>query len=380
MKHGVFVMGWLLAGLLLGGLALRAAEAPHTEYGNLLEASNSANWGGGKYVGAKYAVSFLVHKGGELQAFWTHWRTPAPGYGGGDLGTWNFELHTDNPTGHVPSDTILSKVTGFTHPPEGYFRIALPKVKLEAGAIYHMVMYNTDPDARTNWSSPNMIRSRIETPWQQVVAQSLTGDNTWAPVRTADAQQLTLYGGYARASYLLEYADGTSEGQPYYSARFLPIFATTFVGEQLMWKARPDTKIVELGFPVFAVGTPADALYYTLEDWDGNKLATGKLAGPDTIKPTPEWYRAKLDPPVTLQQGKYYRLYLSAPGCKDEKNGYGVYAPYSSTKVPGWPELTWGGWGGRETTGKDGKWTPSADATPMDLSFSLLGDEVTGEK
>ena len=357
----------------LGEIAQEVQNKP-AEYGNTLEASNSANWGGGKWENAKYALSFIAKHDSELDAVWTHWRTTAPGYGGGDLGTWTFELHTDNPDSHVPSDTIISKVVGFKNPPEGYFRIDLPNVKLENGKVYHLVMYNTDPDPRTNWSSPNMIRSRIDDPWAGEGPQTW-GENGWKPVVSADAQQLTMYGGHARAAYLLEYTDGTKDGQPYYSASRRLIFGTSNLGELIPWK-QPDLMLSEIGFPVFTVGKPADALNFTLEEMeDGKVLLTGKLVEADKTTTSPEWYRVKLATPIVLQQGKNYRFYLSAPGCADEKNCYGIFIPYSSEKVTGWPELTWGGRGGRFTYFKDGKWQLEG-SIPYDLSFSLLGTLV----
>jgi hypothetical protein len=344
----------------------QAATLPGDELGNTFEGFGAANWAMGRYADFKFAIAFIPRASKRLSSMTICWKT-ARGYGGGTYGVWSFELQRNNTRGHLPSGTVLARLDGKTNPPEGYYKLDFPGVDLQAGEIYHLVMYNTDPRPMENWSSPNTIMSFPDRPWRGEGALSFDGrgwrdwgakDNRCAPYRGS------------RAAYLLEYADGTKEGMPYYFAYEHRIHGGTWQGEQFTW-TQDDVQVRQFGFSVFSNGVPKSELRFVLEEANGGKvLASDIVAKPDGMTELPQWQRVTLDDPVTLKKGVSYRLYLKAPDCSVE-HGYATYVVYATQAVPGWGEQTWGGISGCAVT-YEGAWKRTP--VPADLTFSMIAE------
>ncbi len=343
--------------------ALPSAPAPGSELGNTFEGFGAANWSMGRYPGTRFAIGFVPKASKPLTAMVIVWKT-ARGYGAGTFGTWTFELRMDNPRGHLPGDAVLARLEGKKNPPEGYYKLEFQKVSLTAGVVYHLVMYNTDPDPQENWSSPNTIMSQPDQPWRGEGVLSFDGrgwrdwgarDNRCAPFRGS------------RAAYLLEYDDGTTEGMPYYFAYEHRMYGGVYQGEQFIWK-QPDTKVQQFGFAVFSVGEPTGDLTMVLEELNGTVVASAVAATPAGMTELPAWHRVTLDAPVTLKKDTGYRLYLKAPACTKEA-AYATFIVYATEAVPGWNEQTWGGSSAYAVT-FDGAWRRTR--VPADLTFSML--------
>lgn len=359
------------------GSAENAAIAPRVplrgafELGHTFEGFASANWSLARYRDTKCALSFIPQRSGTLQAVWLCWKT-AKGYGAGTLGVWTFELQTDDGHGR-PSGKTIVRTDGMTQPPDGYWHIALPPATLKAGQEYHLVIYNTDPAPEQNWSSPNTIMSMPAERWNGDGVMSWD-TRAWAPWGSRSNPVTPRKG--SKAAYLLEYADGASEGMPYYSAKRYRIHGNARVGESLTWQ-QPDARIGWIGFPFFRIGTPPAPVDYVLATMDGQVLATGQLATPKQVATIPNWHLVALATPVVLRRGQAYRLYLQSEGCMNSDNCYAVYAPYTSLRIPQWPALTWGGETAQLCYFTDAWQTP---AVPTDLSFSLQAAETIGDK
>ncbi|MHB9025182.1 MAG: hypothetical protein ACYC7E_13585 [Armatimonadota bacterium] len=334
------------------------------EAGNLFEGFGCANWSWGRYPRYKFAVSFTTQSGGDLTAFWMCWKT-ARGYGAGNLGTWNFELQTDAPQSHAPSGTIISQLTGMTGPPDGYYRLPLPRVRLNANTVYHLVMYNTDPSPEINWSSPNTIMSVPESPWRGNGVMSFNGLG-WTAWGSIDNPCTPGKGSHS--AYLLQYANGTVEGMPYYSATRRLIYGTRREGQQFPW-SKDDCQVMQVAFPIFSVGQPAGGISYVLEDLQGGPSVSGTLPTTGMKIGVPQWCAATVSQALILKKGRTYRLYLKAPECASEINCYGIYVPYSSEQVPGWPDLTWEKTAGKHVM-REQNW--GSLGVPADMSFSLI--------
>lgn len=362
----------MLAGLLAAiiGCALQAAPAPSPsagkELGNLFQGFGSANWSGGRIPGNKFAISFIARHSKPVAYIWICWKTSA-GYAQGNYGAWSFELQSDNPHGHLPSGDILMRLDNIRQPPEGYFLLKVNNIALVAGRHYHLVMYNTDPNPEQNWSSPNTIMSLPDEPWRGEGVMNFDG-TAWTPWGSPDNPYALKSG--SRAAYLLQFTDDTVEGMPYYSASERRLFGQRYEGEQFTWWSA-DVRIGQLGFCVSSVGKPAGELQFALEKADGTPISRGIVASPRTVKAQPAWSRVELRTPLTLKRGQRYRLYLLAPSCMDEVNCYATYLPYSSERVPGWPELTWGGrQAGSISHTREQGWKDSP--IPADLTFSMV--------
>ncbi|MHB9131111.1 MAG: hypothetical protein ACYDBB_08485 [Armatimonadota bacterium] len=339
------------------------------EFGNTFQGFGSANWSWGRYPAHRFAISFHARQSKTLECMWICWKT-AGGYGAGTLGVWNFELQTDATPGHTPSGKILSKLTRVTRPPEGYFQLDLPPVAVRAGEIYHLVMYNIDPEPGKNWSSPNTIMSVVGDPWQGEGVMSFDGA-TWSPWGS-QANPLTPGKG-SRAAYLIKYTDGTYEGMPYYSATERRVYRQMQEGEEFLWQ-QPTVRIATLGIPVYRIGKPTGALNYTIEEVGGATLATGELAAPDQVTTIPQWRWVSLPVAITLEKGKSYRLSLGASKASGEGNCYAIVVPYATEQIPGWHELTWGGRQARHMSCDDTRaWRDTAG--PADMTFSLTAVE-----
>lgn len=342
-----------------------ATPLPGTELGNTFEGFGAANWSMGRYPGNKFAIAFMPKASKPLAAMWIVWKT-ARGYGAGTFGIWSFELRADNPRGHLPGDTVLARLDGLTNPPEGYYKLAFPNVPLTAGQVYHLVMYNTDPNPRDNWSSPNTIMSFPDQPWRGNGVLSYDG-RSWRDWGARDNRCAPLRG--SRAAYLLEYADGTKDGEPYYFAYEHRIYGGVYQGEQFIWK-KADVNIQSLGFPVFSDGEPNGDLTCVLETLDGAVLASATVATPNGMTELPAWYRCSFDAPVTLKKDVGYRLYLKAPTCTKDAC-YATFVVYATATVPGWNDQTWGGPSACAVT-FDGAWRKTP--VPADLSFSMMAE------
>jgi len=349
------------------------ATAVGVERGNTFEGYGSANWSWGRYKGYKFAISFKPAMSKTLDSIWIVWKS-ASGYGGGNLGTWTFELHADNAANHTPAPAVLQttkrkavKVTGLRKPPDGYLKVNLPNVAVTAGKIYHLVIYNTDKNPQKNWSSPNTIMSRPDIPWQGEGCMSYDGKK-WSPWGSLSNPVAPGQGG--RAAYALVYTDNTAEGLPYYSATMRFIFQATYEGEVFPWNS-PTVSVTGLGTSVFSAGTPAGPLRIVLEEVDGIILTDQILVNPAQVSAVPTWFTVTLPTPITLEQGKNYRLSLRADTCTDTNNCYVITMPYSSQQVPGWMAATWGGSGSYGIFFNGSTWQKETVPEP-DLSFSLI--------
>jgi len=370
--HSVRLIATIATCLVLALLFLPGAQtapsgmADGTVLGNLFEGYGSANWSWGRYPGYKFAISFVAQHNKRLSYCWICWKTAA-GYANGNNGSWTFELQADDPRTHQPTGQVLARLANIRQPPEGYFLLNFSSVPLVAGQHYHLVMANVDPRPGENWSSPNTILSTSDRVWNGTGVLSFDGKR-WQPWGSVDNPCQPGAGG--RAAYCLQFDDGTVEGMPYYSATMLPLYADHAVGEQFTWR-KADIRISQLGFPVFCTGKPPAALSYTLETAAGKRVATGVLVTPAAVQTKPSWQRVSLPKPIPLRNGVTYRLYLSAPACHEEANGYRIYVPYSSEKVPGWPDLTWNGRNAICVTDtRTEGWKPLS--IPADLTFSMV--------
>lgn len=345
------------------------ANGSEQEFGHLFEAFGAANWAGGRYPGAKFSYSFRARHGGELEAMWICWIT-LPGYGAGNYGKWDFELQTDDPQGHQPSGNVVAAMREVQITPRlVYFRLDLPNVALQEGAVYHLVMYNVDPQPQANWSSPNTIIGLPDATWRGEGVMAQYKDTKWAPWGTVVNPRAPRQG--SRGPYLLEFADGHHEGQPYYSAKKRFIYGQLAEAERFTWRGA-QTNITRLGFPVFRTGEPKGPLTITVEDGEGTVLAQGVLAMPKDVRKGANtgWHHVTLNPSVTLETGKAYRLKLTAPECMEKQHGYGIYVPFTSKAIPGWVDVSWGGADGASMY-FDGQWHDAV--VPADMTFSLVG-------
>lgn len=368
-----------LKGTGVDGGALISASAPVTidipepcEYGQTLEGMGSANFNWLTNADTKFSIAFRAPRSGAITGLITQWRT-APGYGAGNLGTYSFELHGNGPD-NFPGATIVASTSGVRPEVDGYIRFAL-SASLTEGEIYHLVVYNTDPDPATNWSSPNTLMTRIR-PWDGTgFTCSVCEHGAWRPWCSQWNPFNTQRDNYVNGSHsplMLSWDDGGVWGDPYWSAAVTSgpayFYGKNRAGELIVWN-HPAAKISQIGISVMRKGTPGPLLYH-LEQIGVGDLATGTIATSQNIASgdTPTWVYKKLATPVTLKSGVSYRLWFESPKSRNSSNYYYQYPVYGRGELPEWLEAGWGGTQSRYLTSTGNGWI---DLVTHELTFSL---------
>jgi len=122
--------------------------------------------------------------------------------------------------------------------------------------------------------------------------------------------------------YVIEYADGRTEGQPYSLMAPWVILEKSMVGQTVRPFSNYD--ISEIAFVVSLEGNPSDNLYYAVYDENNNILRNGTFATPDDLFTKKVWHQVSLESPLSLNSGELYRFILSSPGT-DLDNPYKIY-------------------------------------------------------
>lgn len=361
---------------------------PRTEVGQVLEGAGRANFDWFKRRGVRFAVAFRAEKDGEITQLALPWRTTkkttaASSYGWGTYGSYTFSLHGST-ADQLPDDTVLASAddifpTAAMHGHDDFPLVVPLHAKLTQGQLYHLVITNTDPTPEENWSSLNTVMTRV-TPWKAWAANGSDArglayqDGRWSPWCSLhnpwNTEQRNDCNG-SRVALVLSWADGTTTGDPYWSAAVedpARIEGAAAAGERIVWQ-HPTTSISRIGLSVARQGAPRGMLYYHLDDLTGNELVSGILATPEQVLSTPTWVYATLPHPISLTRGASYRLWFASPESSDADNCYRqspIYCP--GDIATGWPALSWGGTDSCYIFRDDGEW----NALPThDLSFSL---------
>ncbi|MHB9110558.1 MAG: FlgD immunoglobulin-like domain containing protein, partial [Armatimonadota bacterium] len=154
------------------------------EKGQVIVGAGSSNWDWTKRAGYKMGIALQAPKSGTLTQVTLQWKK-STGYGAGNYGRYNFELHT-NGTGNFPSGTIIARVnnvnpsTAMDGYLDGALRVPLT-AQLTAGQKYHIVIYNIDPNPSSNFSSPNGLMTDVK-PWDGTGNRtSYYSSGSWKP-------------------------------------------------------------------------------------------------------------------------------------------------------------------------------------------------------
>ncbi len=344
------------------------------ELGQTVEGCGSADFEWLKYPGVKYGIAFRAPKSGVITRVTVQWKKTG-NYGSGTRGTFTFALQSngqDNfPSGQTLASALnISPVTAMEDRTDGYLHVPL-NATLSAGAIYHLVISNTDPDPRSNWSSPNTMMTRV-VPWDGTGNRGeVYQDGAWKPWGSMDGENVfntsgSNYVSSAHSPTMLTWSDGSTTGDPYYSALVHErayFYGSLRAGESICWE-QPEVTIKRLGLPVGKSNHPAP-LYYHFAQADGHELASGVIATAEQIGSLPTWVYAPVA--LTLRTGQRYRLWFASPE-STAGNCYYQFVPYGDNEPPAWKQCKWGGTASSYISDTGAGWT----AMPAgDLSFSL---------
>jgi prepilin-type N-terminal cleavage/methylation domain-containing protein/prepilin-type processing-associated H-X9-DG protein len=372
--------GRYIAGYLDGHAAFAEPASPvaaEHELGQTVEGCGSANYNWLQNAGMKFGIAFQSPKTGTVTQITLQWKKSG-GYGAGTYGRYTFELQ-ENGSDDFPSGNTIASAADVdpVAAMDGWNDGAL-HFDISAGLVedqrYHLVVTNTDPTPATNWSSPNTLMTRVA-PWDGAGNRgSAFADGKWTPWSSRDpaqifnpAQSNTVNGSYCPT--MLTWADGTTTGDPYYSAAIdegAYFYRSNKFGQLIRWD-RPSTSIGSIGISVGKRGSPG-TLDYHLEKVGGGELAAGLIATANQTAAMPAWVYATLPAGVTLESGASYRLWFESRNSTDRNNCFFQYVPYGENRPPEWLEGGWGGTASCFTHFEGGAWQewPAAD-----LSFSL---------
>ncbi len=160
--------------------------------------------------------------------------------------------------------------------------------------------------------------------------------------------------------FIVEYSNGTSEGQPYSLAAPWVVWGSTYVGQALI--PASDYNLSKIAFDIsLKSAAPQDKLYYQVRNSSNAILAEGVFAEQAQLTVSQTWIEATLPTPVTLKAGQIYRIFVLSPQT-DLNNAYFLYGhefSYNSS-------IGYGGLQHRLTSSLDGGATwgenPDADA------------------
>jgi len=352
-----------------------AARAQGVCYGPAIQADSLANTPVGK-GGLEVSYRFKANPGGQLQAVrpFLIWSFKKKGYHGGTGGTLRVELQADDGSAaHLPSGQVLASnvqrmsilPTSDRFYPQLFFDKA---VALKAGALYHLVFRNLDPDPEGNFLSVNALFNKNGcAPQQPRLAEGdwamlfrTRAKPAWVPRRTPGTDE--------SFTPILEvdYANGASQGMGYmefWMGAAKPIAGPAGVRE-VFTVTGASRKVVALALRVRRL-TGTGPLGFTLEQADGKVLATGQGEA-SQVPPSPPaslggcaWMRFPLPTQPTLAVGRAYHLEFRAPAGSYEAFPMrkGTDKGFSDATLFGDGHAEFnngGGWAGWEQWGKKG--------------------------
>ena len=287
---------------------------PARIYGTAVSGDTLANLVVGGPANTRLDFRFKATQSGLLAGLrkTLKWDSPLrTGYSGGTGGSLRFEVFADDGSpNHVPTGNALASLE-YANPMgvgEPYPLLSFgSQPTLLAGAIYHLVISNADPDPIHNYLSTNEIATLADL----VPAQPTMNDTDWAVAYRTDGNWL-LRRGYL-PSLELRYADGSVQGKGFTGA----------------WSHAPGAisgvKRVRETFKVSAGSRRVDAVFVRVRRVSGAAPLTLRLENetgvlieainiPSTAIPAAHhWIGGSFVDPHLLAEGATYHLTLLAP-------------------------------------------------------------------
>jgi hypothetical protein len=297
-------------------------------YGPALQGDSLANTSL-NHPGMEVACRFRA-AGGELAGIrpFLIWSYARKGYHAGTGGALRLEIQEDDgTTDHHPSGRVLatgSRELALSRSAQGFYPLLGfdRRPVLKAGAFYHVVIANTDPDPAANFLSINAIFTKEATGRVQPLLADedwamlwrLSGKAPWERRRTRNTRE-------AFTPILeIDYGDGRSQGVGYvefWMGAPRPIEGPARVREAFTVTG-PDRVVASAAVRVRRISGQG-ALSLRLARGDGGTLAEAKAPAGD-IPATASgslggsaWVTAPFPASVRLKAGARYALVLTAP-------------------------------------------------------------------
>ena len=275
---------------------------------------------------------------------------------------YRFGIETSATT-YLPSGTYVgaSNYAVYTPTATGWLNLALPSsASLTAGTVYHVtVRYDSGTIGASNY-----IALRRMGTLENNFRVSENKIDSWLNVIFGTAIQ------NYEPVFVLQYSDATYESMPYDTATaHTTIYGVNWFSEK--WIQNGAQTITGVNIPLLKTGTPADSLYVVLRnETDAQDVATITISQAD-ITTTLQWFEKYFDNPVSLVNGKTYRLILKSPSsissacftCRSLSTGQSGSLTYDGTNSV---------YSASTTSGSS--WT---DTTTQDLIYIILNSATT---
>ena len=292
-------------------------------YGSAFAMDSKNNYQVGWTVNQKVAHRFRAGTTSQLTSIAINQRG-GPGYSGGTGGKLKVSIETDQ--GGKPSGTVLASLTITPGNPTGHWEkhttypFASPAT-LTRGVLYHVVFANTDTSPSTNYISVNEAYQYLAT-----IPRQPSYSDDFAALYDRGSGWVVLPNDTPVMD--LGYADGTHDGNAYYSivADYYSIVSGVQMARERFTVAGSDRSVTSATVRVKRI-SGSSPLTIRLETSGGTVLASGTAAAsqvPQSTLPTPlngnSWDEASLAggrwltvtfPAIVLQGGATYQLRIS---------------------------------------------------------------------
>jgi hypothetical protein len=290
-------------------------------YGSRLGANSLANTTIGGPWDNMVSYRFRAKNSGTLVQALIYLIPDHAGYAGGDAGTTQITIHTDDGTpSHNPSSTVLAtyvmtNVLSLSSPARYFYKVkfSTPPM-LTSGNIYHMVFKNIDANPSVNFLSVDAMYEMNASGLQA----SINADTTDLGLLLSDGgSNWALRAGYIPI-YQLQFENGVTEGMGYmegWVAAPEPMSGTRAVRESFTVSGA-DVKVASIGIRAARV-SGSDPLVVRLENSDGSLIEEGSIpssAIPESLALAPSYFWAKYSfaTTYTLLPGKSYNVVFEA--------------------------------------------------------------------
>ena len=195
----------------------------------------------------------------------------------------------------------------------GWATVNISDGAVTENAVYHIVLVPGAPD------TDNYIGLMYTKPFNSKWINGVTKNDNRNTLFYDGTDWLALD---AEPVYVLDYSDGTYEGNPYYDYDLKSVYADNYYGEQFT----PSTTVTvtKISFYTARRYAPPDNLYVELAT-TAAVIENGSLGSAATIGTSLSWYSYTFSTPRTLSAGTTYRAYLKSPGATSS-NYYKVWA------------------------------------------------------
>lgn len=293
------------------------------------------------------------------------------GYCGGTGGSLAVTIQSDNGSG-LASGTVLARTNltnlsgSYGTPPGGVTNwpvvtFATPAT-LAAGNLYHVVMWNTDPNPSANFVSIDAIYNN--TPIQAPL-QPRFGDGSWGLLYRDSSWVL-------RPDYSpimgLAYANGAADGLAYvYSDIGSPrTISGSSVVRETFTVSGSSRSVSSVAVRLKRV-SGSDPLTIRLTDGGGTVIDTATIASTSlSTSIDAAWATASFASAHTLSSGATYNVVLSAPA----SSSYSIFAPYEGSTYGHFNKATYFA-DGRAQYSTGGAWYDWGGRADHDLEFYL---------